>query len=314
MSVEARAAGPAKQESAAFRKLREYLAYRQRTNVQSGGPFENLPIENMYDGAAEAAFRVRGYPRYMNHGYWYEDTSSTEQASDNLMSRIVTGVRERCSESVLCFDETAVDVACGLGGTTRYLSRHWNVGKLIGINISERQLEVCRTTVPGCRFMRMDAACLELDSNSVGCVVCVEAAFHFKTRAKFLAEAFRILKPGGVLALTDVIMVPGSHEALPRFKSTLPAENHIPSMDAYRQLMRSVGFAQCDLEDITRVGWRSYFPFFTTYLHREWMENRLSFEWMQHLLDSLYVLDVITDTQLLCFAVKGVDGGAPTQT
>jgi ubiquinone/menaquinone biosynthesis C-methylase UbiE len=45
----------------------------------------------------------------------------------------------------------------------------------------------------------MDAARLAFADAQFDAVICVEAAFHFDTRAAFLREALRVLKPAGAL-------------------------------------------------------------------------------------------------------------------
>jgi SAM-dependent methyltransferase len=49
-----------------------------------------------------------------------------------------------------------------------------------------------------------DATRLPLRDASVDGVISVEAAFHFPSRAAFFAEGVRVLRPGGVLTMSDI--------------------------------------------------------------------------------------------------------------
>ena len=37
---------------------------------------------------------------------------------------------------------------CGLGGTTRYLLKYYKPANVTGINIGEKQLQICRKNAP----------------------------------------------------------------------------------------------------------------------------------------------------------------------
>ena len=52
--------------------------------------------------------------------------------------------------------------------------------------------------------MAGDAARLPIAAGTVDGVISVEAAFHFRSRKAFFDECYRVLRPGGVLSMSDI--------------------------------------------------------------------------------------------------------------
>lgn len=160
-----------------------------------------------------AAYRTGQTGRDVHLGYWDEPPAGPGSpaefaaAQHRMTQRIVGLLPASCGARVL-------DVACGLGGTLNALNATLRGALLTGVNIDPRQLVVCRSIAPrsGNRIdlILADACALPLPDASQDHVTCVEAMFHFADRARFLAEAARVLRPGGTLVVTDILFGRGS--------------------------------------------------------------------------------------------------------
>ncbi len=94
---------------------------------------------------------------------------------------------------------TLLDIACGTGIVTRGLLRPERT--VLGVDRSSGMLGLAARRVPG-GVVCGDAARLPLASDSVDAVVIVWLLHLLPDPAAVLAEAARVLRPGGVLITT----------------------------------------------------------------------------------------------------------------
>lgn len=212
-------------------------------------PVVEETINRFYDVTmfSPEATELRGDTLLSNLGYRTDPATPHPEASLALVRRLL--------ESAPDHAERVLDVACGIGGTTRLLVSRYGEGKVTAINISEKQLDHCRQVVPDATFLRMSATELEFAEGTFDLVFCVEAAFHFLTKQRFLAEAFRVLRPGGRLVLSDVLF-----RRLAQFltRRKHPQENYVADLQAYKAQFLAAGFTRVEIEDATEAVWVNY--------------------------------------------------------
>ena len=204
-----------------------------------------VSMTSAYDRAMYRTLLLELYGQggFFNYGYWSEETQTQAEACQNLMEKVLAFLPDR--------QGSILDVACGMGGSTRELLRHYSPGEVVGINISVKQLQTSRTNAPGADFIMMDATRLAFPDGQFDNMACIEAAFHFNTREGFLHEANRVLKPGGRLVMTDILFI----KAAGRLRRDVPMANYVRDIEAYRDMYRRAGFQDVEIVEATKECW-----------------------------------------------------------
>jgi cyclopropane fatty-acyl-phospholipid synthase-like methyltransferase len=154
----------------------------------------------------------KAFGRHVHFGYW--DDPSTATGSDEDYARAADALTAEMVELADISDgHHVLDVGCGFGGTVSSLNDQFDSVTLTGLNIDERQIARARGQVQprqhnSVEFQVGDACALPFPDGSFDRVLAVECIQHFRSRQVFLHEAVRVLKPGGVLALSDLLPVP----------------------------------------------------------------------------------------------------------
>ncbi len=236
-----------------------------------------------------------GEEGFRNIGYWPPGTLDQNQASEQLQDYLLNYIPEKKGR--------ILDVACGLGATTRRLLKHYPAENVWAINISEKQIESTRTLAPGCHALVMNAVEMTFEDAFFDSIICIEAAFHFETRRKFLEDAQRILKPGGRLVLSDTLFSAAARHT--QFPQLLPSpENHLESVDAYRKLFEEVGFRSVVVEELRDLIWKPHFLRFVTVLHERFADREIGIVQLMENLAMYYELDAMTGPWVVACAEK----------
>ncbi len=153
---------------------------------------------------------------------------------------------------------TGVDLCCCTGGGLRFLLRHRQVGSAIGVDATEAMVDLGRQrcqqegVAHQVQWVVADACHTGLPDAVADFVWGEDAWCYVVDKPALIAEAIRLVRPGGVVAFTDWVEGPagisdGEAERLLRFMK-FP---NIEDCDGYRYLLTDRG---CDVQVCEETG------------------------------------------------------------
>jgi ubiquinone/menaquinone biosynthesis C-methylase UbiE len=150
-------------------------------------------------------------------------------------------------------DFRVLDIACGFGGTLRALAR--SGCQVRGIDISENCVERARkgNTQAGLEA-RVEVTVgdfhnIDSESDSWDAVICQEAIIHSPNRPKVFAEAYRVLRPGGVFAHSDILTGEEADISLVEAAFTRLGASAGATISDYQKMAQDAGFEMLHVEE-----------------------------------------------------------------
>lgn len=197
------------------------------------------------------AFYREVWGEHVHHGLWQTGRETPEEAVEALIDRVAR-------EAGLQAGDAVCDVGCGYGATARYLARHYDA-RVTALTLSEAQYRYARSlTSDGenpAYFLR-DWLDNRLSERSFDAVIAIESTEHMADKGRALAEAFRVLRPGGRFVCCAWLATETPAPWTARYLlEPICLEGQLPGLGTateYRQWLARAGFVLEGFDDLTR--------------------------------------------------------------
>ena len=216
-------------------------------------------IGDFYDASSSLWEKVWG--EHMHHGYYGRNGSykiNRRQAQIELIEELLAWGKVGIDNP----PQTILDVGCGIGGSSLYLADRF-ASEVTGITLSPCQVSRARERAiqhsleEQVDFQLANALEMPFADGSFDLVWSLESGEHMPDKERFLAECYRVLKPGG-----KIILATWCHRETSVLGSLTTKEikhlkeiyrvyclPYVIALSEYKQIAQECGFEEIETDD-----------------------------------------------------------------
>lgn len=156
-----------------------------------------------------------------------------------------------------------LDIGCGLGGPARYMADRFGC-RVTGIDLTEAFCETARQLTDcvglGARVTIRQASALDLpfDAGSFDTAYTQNVSMNIADKASFHSEAFRVIRPGGHFALSELVLGTGGAPVYPTPWSDDGSASYLVSEEETLAGLKAAGFEVVTAVDKTAAAMASH--------------------------------------------------------
>jgi SAM-dependent methyltransferase len=208
-------------------------------------------------GSAGLAERVLAAFREAN-GVDAQPTPEALAPFDHFHGRGVLATQELAAQLALRPGERVLDIGSGIGGPARWIAAKFAVG-VTGVDLTPEFCAAAEalnaatglpnrvTVIPG------SALALPVPDNTFDAAYSQNVIMNIADKQLFYREAFRALRPGGRLALSNLCAGPAGEPYFPVPWATTRDTSFLATPEAMRADLLAAGFEIADFRDITEA-------------------------------------------------------------